>query len=181
MDYFFKKRFSFWLVILLLLINIAAISTIIYHIISDKSTTQTIEIKPDAGNIITGELGLSPDQKSNFKNINGNYNQQSQKILDQLTEKRSEMLAELAKDNPDTNLLHTIASEIGHLHTNLKLLTIENFLELKKLCTPEQQIQLSKMFSDMLECEGHFKGMGKQYRYRQSHGQGGGKGWQKSN
>jgi hypothetical protein len=181
MDYFLKKRFSFWLVSFLLLVNIAAITTIIYHIYSDKPTSILNEESADASKIITGELGLNTDQKDLFQSINSAYNQQSQKILDQLTEKRSEMLAELGVENPDTSILKIIAKDIGALHTNLKLLTIQNFLELKKICTPDQQQLLAKMYDDMLESEGHFKGFGKQYRHRYRHGQGGGKGWQNNN
>ncbi len=176
MNYFLKKQFSFVLVFFLLIINVAAISTILYHIYSEKSTSPTTAVNPDAGKIITGELGLNPDQTDLFQQINSGYNQRSQKILDQLTEKRSEMLSELSEENPDTTILHLLADDIGKLHTNLKLLTIWNFIELKKICTPAQQQQLSKMYNDMMESEGHFKGYGKQYRHRYRHGQGGGKG-----
>ena len=181
MDYFIKKRFSFWLVLFLLIINIAAISTIIYHIYSDNPAIIKTEINSDAGKIITDELGLNSDQKERFETINRFYNQQSQQILSQLTEKRSEMLAEMGEENPNTPVLHAIAKDIGGLHESLKLLTIDNFLELKKICNPYQQQKLSGMFNDMLESEGHFKGYGKQYRHRYRHGQGGGKGWQKNN
>ncbi len=181
MNYFLKQRFSFWLVFFLVVINIAAISTIVYHIISEKSAIQSAEPGIDAGKIINQELSLNTDQRNLFQHVNREYNQKSKKILDQLTEKRSEMLAELAEENPDTSLLHSIAEDIGHLHTDLKLLTIDNFLELKKICTPGQQQQLSKMYNDILDTEGPFKGYGKQYRYRYRHGQGSGKGMQKNN
>ena len=181
MDYFIKKRFSFWLVLFLLIVNVAAISTILYRIYSDNSSSASASGNSEAGKMITSELGLNATQKDLFSGINNNYNEESQKILDQLTDKRSEMLAELSEGNPDTSILHTIAKDIGELHTTLKLLTIQNFLELKKICTEDQQQQLSKMFNDMLECEGHFKGYGKQYRHRYRHGQGEGKGWQKKN
>ena len=181
MDYFIKKRFSFWLVLFLLIVNIAAFSTILFHIYSDQSTSLSTNENTSPGKIITGELGLNKDQKDLFQSINNSYYEKSQAILDQLTEKRSEMLAELGEEISDTTILQTIAKEIGELHTDLKLLTIQNFLELKKICTPGQQQQLSKMYNDMLECEGHFKGYGKQYRHRYGRGQGGGKGWQKNN
>ena len=181
MNYFLKKRFSFWLVLFLFIINIAAISTIVYHMFTERSTSSTSVENPDAGKIICSELGMNPDQKDTFQGINRTYNQLSQKILEQLTEKRSEMLSELSEINPDTSILNNLAKEIGELHAGLKLLTINNFLELKKICTPDQQQQLSKMFNDMMGSEGHFKGFGKQYRHRYRHGQGGGKGWQKNN
>lgn len=177
MDYFIKKRFSFWMVFFLLVINIAAISTILYHIYSDNTAASSAVENNGAGKIITSELGLSMQQKDLFSNINNVYNENSKPILDQLTDKRSEMLAELSEANPDTAILNTIAKDIGELHTTLKLLTIENFLELKKICTVDQQQQLSEIYKDMLQSEGHFKGYGKQYR----HGKRDGKNWQKNN
>jgi Spy/CpxP family protein refolding chaperone len=181
MDYFIKKRFSFWLVFFLLVVNVATITTILYHIYSDKTTASPATVNNGVGKIITTELELNAQQKDMFSSINDVYNGKSKAVLDQLTDKRSEMLAELGEENPDTLILNTIANDIGELHAVLKLLTIENFLELKKICTPDQQQQLSKMYNDMLECEGHFKGYGKQYRHRYRHGQGEGKGWQKKN
>ncbi len=178
MNYFLKKRFSFWLVLFLLIVNVAAISTIVYHIFSEKAAVQLEESTNGAGQILTRELALNTDQQNFFHKTNMNYNQQSKKILDQLTEKRSEILEVLAEENPDTALLHTLAEDIGHLHTNLKLLTIDNFLELKKICTPQQQQQLSKLYYDMLDTEGPFRGYGMQHRYRYRHGQGGGRGRQ---
>lgn len=180
MDYFLKKRFSAWLVIFLLVVNIAAISTILFHIYSGDPSPATVEIS-ETGNILFNQLGLDADQKESYQTLNREYNQQSQKILDALTEKRSEMLAELTEEIPDTAILNAIAFDIGKLHTNLKRLTIQNFIGLKKICTPEQQQQLSKMYYDMLECEGHYKGYGRQYRNRYRHGQGGGRGAQKFN
>ena len=181
MDYFIKKRFSFWLVFFLMVVNIATITTILYHIYSDKTTASSAMVNNGAGKIITTELGLNAQQKDMFSSINDVYNEKSKAVLDQLTDKRSEMLSELSETKPDTAILKIIAKEIGELHTTLKLLTIENFLELKKICTEDQQQQLSKMYNDMLECEGHFKGYGKQYRHRYRHGQSEGKGWQKKN
>ncbi len=181
MDYFIKKRFSFWMVFILLVVNIVTITTILYHIYSDNSTASSATVNNGAGKIITTELGLNPKQNDLFSTINNDYKEKSKPILDQLTDKRSEMLAELSQAKPDTVILKTIANEIGELHSTLKLLTIQNFLELKEICTPDQQQLLSKMYTDMLECEGHFKGYGKQYRHRYRHGQGEGKGWQKKN
>jgi len=177
MDYFIKKRFSFWLVFFLLVLNIATITTILYHIYSDNAATSTVTVNNAAGKIISTELGLSEHQKDMFSNINNSYSEKSKPILDQLADKRSEMLAELSKTNPDTAILNTTAKEIGELHTALKLLTIENFLELKKICNADQQQQLSEMYNDMLQSEGHFKGYGKQYR----HGRRDGRNWQKNN
>jgi Spy/CpxP family protein refolding chaperone len=165
MDYFIKKRFSFWLVFFLLVLNIATITTILYHIYSDNTTASSAAENNGAGKIISSELGLSEQQKDLFSKINETYTEKSKPILDQLTDKRSEMLAELSEMNPDTAILKIFAKEIGELHTALKLLTIENFLELKKICSVDQQQQLSEMYKDMLQSEGHFKGYGKQYRH----------------
>jgi|WetSurMetagenome_2_1015567.scaffolds.fasta_scaffold433189_2 uncharacterized membrane protein len=171
MDYFNKKRFSGWLVIGLLIINLAAISTILFHIISEKRTSVETSAQDKTETLFANELGLSKEQNEGFISAMQKYHQHSREILDEMTARRSEMLEELAKQNPDTLVLHTIAGDIGNLHSTLKLLTIDNFLELKKICTPEQEIKLSGMFKEMLETEGHFKGMGRQYR----HGRGGGK------
>lgn len=181
MDYFSKKRFSLGLVLILLIVNIAAISTMLYHILSERSSAgQKTEI-PSASQVLISELKLSDEQRERFQIINQFYNQQSCDIASKLTEKRSEMLTQLGEEAVDTLVLNTIAEDIGKLHTELKLLTIQNFLELKKICTPDQQPLLSKIFEDMLESEGHFKGAGKQYRHRYGSGQGKGRGWQKNN
>jgi len=179
MNFFLKKQVSAWLVILLLLINIAAILTITYHVYFDKKQQQADAVTADPGKIITKELSLDQAQKKQYQNLQSVFNQESQPIVDQMAEARLGILEELSQPDSDPSKLDSLASIIGDLHYDLKRIMINHLLKVKTICDSSQQGQLKKLIRDMMQSEGAFKGMGRKFQHR--HGKGPGRGWQNKN
>jgi hypothetical protein len=179
MNFFLKKQVSVWLVVILILINIAAILTIVYHVYFDgkrePSTTETA----DPGKIITRELNLDQAQMQQYHNLQSDFSQESQPVVDQMTEARLGILEELSRPDSNPSKLDSLASVIGDLHYELKRITIHHLLKVKAICDSSQQNQLHNLIRDMMQSEGAFKGMGKKFQLR--HGKGGGRGWQNKN
>ena len=67
------------------------------------------------------------------------------------------MMTEIAKKNPNPEILDNYAYEIGTLHYELKKQTINHFLELKKICNEEQQESLQKLFMQLLNDQDGFR------------------------
>jgi hypothetical protein len=147
----------------------------IFLTIADRLLRKT----EDAQTIIRDELKLSPDQEQKYLNLKKDYDEKSSVITTEMETKRSEMLNELSQSNPNTENLNNIAEDIGKLHTNLKKLTIENFLAMKNICDSNQCKKLRLLYNDMQKCEGQFCGMGKgkgiQHRWGQKSGHGKGR------
>lgn len=176
MNFFLKKQVSAWLVILLLLINIAAILTIIYHVYFDENQEQTITVTTDPGKIITRELNLDQDQMEKYKDLQSYFNQESEPVVEKMTKARFGILEELSLPDPDTSKLDSLALVIGDFHYQLKRITIDHLLKVKAICDSSQQDQLKTLIRDMMQSEGAFRGMGRKFQHY--YGKGGGRGWQ---
>ena len=175
MNYFNKSKLVTWLVIFLIIINITAIFTIVFHIYFSDNSKKVSNRAGNAQTIIRDELMLSPDQEKKYLVLNKDYDEKSFLITSEMETKRSEMLDELSQSKPNKEKLNNIAQDIGNLHTNLKKLTIENFLAMKNICDSNQCKKLRLLFNDMQKCEGQFckmgKGGGMRHRYGQKTGQ----------
>ena len=155
MNYFTKKRLVVLLIVFLLIINVAAISTIVFHryFISDRVFGEK-KIENPVG-FMRKALSLDSKQEKIFKSLNSDYQKKSAKTLKSLKMKRVEMLEEISLPDPNIEQLDKIADEIGVLHADLKKQTIKNFLDMKENCTPEQQQKFKQMYRRILMGKGH--------------------------
>jgi len=160
--YFSRYNILFWLIIILLVINISAITTIFYGIsVRDKKDTKPYPSKTEyhrhhEGRFFDSSLNLTEEQRQHFKNAKHKFYSEAKIIAGQMHKKRVEFMNELASDEPDTLKLQEIAKDIGSLHTKLKLQTYKHYLELKSICTKEQEEKLIIIFKSMLYNEDSF-------------------------
>ncbi len=159
-----KKHLITGLIIFLVVVNIAALSTIIYRNQTqpkplDDDYIQFRQRVDEQGmyRFFRDELQLTPEQFDRFREINEKNRQQSREIARRMHSKRLEMVEEISKENPDNKKLDQIASEIGSLHYELKRNTYHHFLDLKELCNKEQQEQLQHLFIRMIDDQGFDK------------------------
>ena len=73
--------------------------------------------------------------------------------MNSIQEKKSEMMNEYTSENPDTTKLYKLTSEIGYLHADMRRLSIDHFMAIKKICTTEQKAKLLNMFRNMMNME----------------------------
>jgi len=170
-----KKQLIIGGLILLFVINLAALGTIIYQNYKDQRPQAPFLDKrernqqfnphderknrnrPDMDSrfphgkgfdyYMREKLKLNDSQFQTFKRLKRENVQEIRKIVDSLQAKRYEMTVELSKPKPDEEKLHQIASEIGIMHRNLKLSTINYFVNLRKELSPEQM----EYFNDMIQ------------------------------
>jgi hypothetical protein len=152
-----KKQVLIGVIILLVIINLSALITIIFHNKQENNQlTQEEFIREDPRQkgmnyYLRDELNLSNEQFDSFQNINKQYFKESKDIASNLHNKRILMLEEIANKDPNLKNLDQIAKEIGDLHYELKLNTIDHFLALKSICNEEQQILLQDFFMKMID------------------------------
>ena len=151
----YNKSILIWIIAILAVINISTIGTIIYHIYFQRTVIQDInpaEIDiPDnhLGRFFKDELNLNYDQHQQFRNFRHKFHNKANIVTCKMQAKRKKMILELRKENSDTIYLHAIAKDIGNLHTELKYLTFEYYLEMKNVCSEEQKEKLSQIFNAM--------------------------------
>jgi Spy/CpxP family protein refolding chaperone len=157
-----KKTLLILLIVVLVAINISALVTIIYNQNRelppnkpfDNEMIQEIESR-GMYHFIKDELKLTDEQFDQFREIHRTNMINSRKIAIELNNKRREMMTEIAKENPNYKKLDATAKDIGELHYNLKLNTINHFLELKEICNEEQQESIQKLFMKLLSDQDH--------------------------
>lgn len=160
--YFTKYRILIWLVIILLIINISAITTIFLGVnIRDKKEPKPFHRRTEIHRhhdkrFFEKSLNLSEEQHRQFKETKHKFFSEAKKIAGLMHNKRVEFMNELASDSPDTLKLQEIAEEIGKLHAKLKYQTYKHYLEMKNICTKEQEEELTRIFKSMLHDESSF-------------------------
>ncbi|MCK9616652.1 MAG: periplasmic heavy metal sensor [Lentimicrobiaceae bacterium] len=156
-----------WTVIILLIINIAALGTMAYHSFR-HSTPEEQNPRGIGGGFIEKELQLSPMQKTQFKTLRMEFFSSSSEIFKQQRENKQKMIRELSNDTPDTSELHAIALSMGELHKQLKINTYRHFIALQKICTPTQRKKLKTLLNKIPQLNDAKPG--KEMQYRHHHG-----------
>jgi len=176
MDIRNKKLLLIGAIILLLVINITALGTFLYNNnIKHKRYNEMRQVqkhieKSGMHQFIKEELKLNDSQFEKFQELSKVSFEKSHEIVYKLEEKRIELFDALTKDVIDEKQLDRIAKEIGELHYELKKETINHFLELKDVCSNEQQDALEKLFMQMLQKEDHGPMNPKERKHRNREG-----------
>lgn len=148
-----KTKIAWWIVILLVILNITTISTIIVHNYNEKQADESIIIEPDSkpinGKYFRHELGFDNDQMEVFRQSNRTFRQQANRTVSEINLQKELMFTELQATDPDTVKLYEISKEIGRLHTELKEVTVQFYLSLNKVCTSEQKEKMKEIFTPL--------------------------------
>lgn len=144
MNYFNKKNLVIISIAVLLIVNIAAISTVLFLTYKRPSVPRT-QVR-ESIRTAQKKLNLSKEQKNAFGVFQKDYQLETKSIFIEMHKKRVMMMDEFQKENPDSMLLYNLAEKAGELHKELKVLTINHLLDLKGMCNEEQFRYLEGMF-----------------------------------
>lgn len=151
-----SKSILIWIIVILIATNLSTIGSFYYHKISEgkekevKTTEQTVVPGEQRTRFFRDELNLDSDQIDQFREINRTFNRTARNIETNLTQLREDLIKELGTQNPDSARLNQIALEVGNNHRELKQVTSNFYLDMKKICTAEQQVKLHEIFQSML-------------------------------
>lgn len=153
-----KQSLLIWSVVILVVLNVSTLATIAYHKFRENEPAGSCampqgQLEADAekfsGRYFHNQLGFSADQMDRFREFNPVFRQQARAVTLELSAKRKQMLDAMASNNVDTVQLNALSDSIGYLHSHLKKLTYKYYLDMKSICTPEQQQKLEQLFKDM--------------------------------
>ncbi|MEA3445092.1 MAG: periplasmic heavy metal sensor [Bacteroidota bacterium] len=155
-----KNRLLVLGIVLLLVTNISTIIGIVWHLNNHEFAKPDTQNKIDditnmpRGQFFKYKLDLDHEQTYIFRDLYHQYKNDAGEVSCKMDSLRKDMIFEMATDNPDSLALGEIAAAIGDLHKQLKELTIGYFLEMKKICNPEQEIGLHEIFNSLLNEQG---------------------------
>lgn len=141
-----------WAVVLLVIMNVATITTIIYHNYNERRPADGVIINTSAasnplnGRFFSQQLGFDETQMNEFRDANSHFRPAAFEITGEIDSLKGEMFTALHKTFPDSILLNRLSDEIGILHSKLKRETYQFYMRLKKVCTAQQLSELDKAF-----------------------------------
>ena len=149
-----KTTVLWWVIVLLAIFNIVTIATIILNNHqNEEEETESISIESDAkpisGKYFRHELGFDNEQMETFRESNRRFRQKANLIISEINNEKKIMFEELQKTAPDTTKLNMISINIGTLHTELKSATTQFYMDLSKICTPEQKKRMKEIFTPL--------------------------------
>ena len=176
MDTVVKKRFLIGTIILLIVINITALSTIVFQKYSRiKNTELRNNCKKKKNNknrqktyhsrvkyFVKKELNLSDEQFRLYSNLKDINIEKSSLIMQEIGEQKKIIFKSYCEDIQDTIILNKIADEIGRLHVKMQKETLRHFNAVKEILSPEQIEKFKLMLCNMADKESYR--MHKQHR-----------------
>jgi hypothetical protein len=160
-----KNRLIFWIMIFLVIVNLSALITF-FTFNRTKEEVTCDAMQPQCGKAFQCELGLSEGQLQKVDLINSEYQAVSSPIVDEIRNIRSDILDELSSEVPDTVYINQKSGELCDFQLKLQQANFTQFLELKKVCDPEQAQRLSALYRELYGCAGMGKGEGRMRRHR---------------
>jgi Spy/CpxP family protein refolding chaperone len=118
------------------------------------------------GIVLQQELALTPEQSLAVNKINATCQASSDPIVEAIREKKSELLYDLSKEDTDSVILIKLTNVIVNAQKELQFANIKQFLDLKKVCIPEQTKKLSQIYAELYGFGNKGKGQGKGMRHR---------------
>lgn len=153
MNYFSRKSVIGWVVILLIIVNIGAISIFVYHLYFKKDFTEQGPQHPGPDSFMVKELGLDKQQSAQFMVMKKAHMDKVHAFVTRIKEEKQLLAKNVVAETADTLKLDSIADNIGVLYASIRKANTRHYFELKKICTPQQQIKLAEIFGNVFCCD----------------------------
>ena len=156
-----KNKLVILFLVILTIINVAALATIAYHRFHSKRHIPPIGSPDMHRNFIQQELDLSEKQMKEFEARFERFRMEMEPIHDSLEVKRAQLMDEISADEPSMDKLDELADEIGALQATMQRKLILHLLKEKSLLTPEQQKKFFTLFGERLDRTKGWRGRGR--------------------
>ena len=132
-----QKKYK-WLFFLLTVLLISNIVLAVFLFMSKSSTGQNQSRNESAG--IYKEVGLNPIQIDTFKARKDLFFKEMRPLWNEIRELKDSMYKKLKADSNDISV-KMLSQEIAQKTNVVDMKTFQHFSELRKLCSPEQQVR----------------------------------------
>lgn len=143
-----KIRTLVYLIILLLVVNVAAISTIVYHRVTGSRGEMRMPFDHEDGPPPSDMPRLSLEERMAIERSRQQVDSLVTPLAESVNALRGKLLDELKNDSPDTNRVYQLISEIGALQSAIQKQMVAQFLNDRDSLRPEQRKRLLKMIEE---------------------------------
>lgn len=168
-----KKRLLIGIIVILVVINISALSTIAFHKYKysrirnieqrdnfkqqqeNKGLKQQKNYHSRVKQFVRRELELSDEQFEQYSKLKDINMEETHEIMQQIGQKKQLIFKEFCKENKDTMALTKLTKEIGQLHITIQKETLRHFNAIEEILSPDQQIKFRRMLCKMADRKGN--------------------------
>jgi Spy/CpxP family protein refolding chaperone len=152
MNFFDKNRLIFWVLTVLVVVNISALVSFFIYPKTQEPNRPCCSPEEQQCNAFRDELNLSENQTLQVGEINRNYKSAAEPISMAIKQVRADIITELEQARPDTVQIDSLVNRLSGLQTNIQKENIKQYQALKQVCTTEQAHKLSALFRDLYRC-----------------------------
>ena len=145
-----KNNILLWVIIVLLILILSAMGTIMFHVHSNRMKHDQPREPQNEISQIKEKLNFTDEQTEKFKLIKEKHDEIVNPIKSQIDDERSKLNNEMSSDNTDTAKLNKILTNIAELRLKMAKEQINMFLEIKKICNPDQLAKFSSYTKDKI-------------------------------
>ena len=134
MDILTKKHFTFWIIFLLVILNISTISMLWLNQNRRSDAPPPLRApKHDQRTLgfLQKELDLTDAQILLYDQLRQAHKQQTRGLINDIRRLKQEMMDEIFNDEPDTTKAMELADLIGEKQAEVERITFNHFLDLK--------------------------------------------------
>jgi len=172
MNFFTKHRVLLWILTGLLVVALSVLGSVIYFTWMEQEKIETMQVCSSSCQMLEMELGLDASQNAQLEQILERFREPSEALVSSLRDTRMALMVELRKEQPDTAQIRLLTEEIGANQTSLTALAATQYLQIRSICSPEQQERLCDVYCDLFGCPRAGMGHGKKQDQDQGSGQG---------
>ena len=161
MDIFKQNRYLWIAVIALLIMNFAAL-TLLWLGRPDGRRPQggppnPVEEKKRTEKMLQKELGFDKMQTEQYLKMRQEHRSQAQQLDNEIRQLKKQMFDVVLEDSPQPLLSDSLLRLVQEKQADLEQLTFQHFLDLKKLCKPEQQNKLKLLMREVFRQKPGFR------------------------
>jgi len=134
-----KKKFIIYALIILTVINLAALGTFLFHRFKGCSRSQADHRQAEGFEQVKQELSLAAEQITKFREFRKSFHAELDSLSVKQNDLRRQLVQELAATAPDRERLSEINERINRLQIEAQERVIEHLLEVKAILDPGQQ------------------------------------------
>lgn len=152
MDIFKQNRYLLFVIVLLVILNLGTILMLWLSkppqpMMQRKQRTPELE-KMHIQQILKDELSFDKTQTEQYLKLREKHHERASLLQNEIQRIKKQMFDEVLKENPQTTLSDSLLKLSQEKTADLEQLTFQHFLDLKKLCKPDQQDKLKILISE---------------------------------
>ena len=149
MNYFKEKKFAFWAITILLVLNLSTLTMIWIHKPPCPLPPPPPFSEKFIPDFVVAELKLDAKQAMEFEVSEQQHIQKIKLLLDSLHQYKQRLFQSAFKNAVDSAKINDLTSRIGSIAQKIDIITFFHVTELKNICNSRQQNILEDIFTDM--------------------------------